>query len=134
MNCCVFYIKIKIGVIFTSILMENFYKLERTLESRLEEYKKINSLGCNKIPVICNVKFTDKKFYKFLVDKDSRLCDLIKIFKKTMKIKPKESLYFMCQDRKLINLQKLIHVVYYESKDPEDGLLYISVFKENTFG
>lgn len=117
-------------------MMENHYALEKSLEERIKERNKIKDL-CNKVPIICildkNIQ-TNKKYYKFLVNDDTNLSNLICIIRKKMNITPTEAIFFMSETGQVFNSRKSLYSIYHENQNIEDGFLYMFIYKENTFG
>lgn len=126
--------------------MNNYYKLVKTLDERKKQFKMIQDFSDDRVPLICNLSdkmlqydkegniITEKKFYKFLIEKENKLQEVLAILKRKMNLKEFEAIYFMNEKKELINIQKSMRLIYLENKDVDDELLYLYIFKENTFG
>ena len=114
-----------------------YYKKKFSLETRINESKKIKTIYPDRVPVLCfknpvskETPKIDKR--KYLVPRDLTMGQFVFIIRKRLKIKPEEALFFFIGND-LAPTSKLFTELYEQYQD-EDGFLYIQYTLENTFG
>ena len=105
------------------------YKATNSFESRLAQSSHVLGKYPDRKPLIV---FYNKEFQKFLVPNDLTLGSFIYLLRKRFNIRPDDAL-FLFVNNKLFPTSNYIGEIYYTDKDA-DGLLYINVSKEATFG
>ncbi len=117
----------------SSIISE--YKKKYTLEQRKSDREKIIKKSPNKIAIILENKIdkNNPNYEKLLCSSSISICDLLFVVRKRFKLEETAAVFFQCNNTLLVPTQNLSQV-YNNHKDEEDGLLYISLFKENVFG
>ena len=118
--------------------MKNKYKIEVSLEKRIEEASRIIRKYPNRIPVIVQSISKDLKLkrHKYLVCNDITFTQFILILRKNMEneLKPEDAVFFFTDKDTLINGSLTFLEIYNMYKDKEDAFLYIHINKEETFG
>jgi GABA(A) receptor-associated protein len=108
------------------------YKKLKNVDIRKCESSKLLKKYNNKIPIIINVSDIPITERKFLVPNDITIQDFIYILRKRIKLTPEQSIFIFINNN-LPPMNVLISEIYKNHCD-EDGFLYISLHKENTFG
>lgn len=118
---------------------ENFkFKLENPLHKRVENSKLLRCKYPDKLPIICEVGNIDKKSdlelnkNKFLVPKNITLGQFSYIIKQRTNLKSEEAIYIFVNNTLPPN-SMLMSNIYSIYKD-NDNFLYLTIFKEQTFG
>ena len=106
-----------------------------TLGERQKESARVREKYNNKIPVIIEaldntVTPIDKT--KFLVPSDMTMGQLLFVVRKRIKLNSVDALFLMVDNRFYPTGALLSHV--YENEKNEDGFLYVTYCRENTFG
>ena len=106
-----------------------------TLGERQKESARVREKYNNKIPVIIEaaddkVATIDKT--KFLVPSDMTMGQLLFVVRKRIKLNSSDALFLMI-DGKFYPTGSLLSQVYDNEKN-EDGFLYVTYCRENTFG
>src|SRR5579872_5444474 len=123
------------------------YRKKHTLKERQEESKRIRKKFPNRIPVLINKSIrkneshqekekskTTNQAKKYLVPGDFTMGQFSYVFRKKMKMKPEEAIYFYVSERwTMCPNSAIMSQMYKEYQDP-DGFLYLDWKKENTFG
>ena len=110
--------------------------LNKPLDERLTESKKIIDKYPNRVPVIvtknnkCKLKGIDKN--KYLVPNDMTIGQFVYTIRKRLELKPELALFFFINN-KVVATSSIILDIYNNEKS-EDGFLYIKYQDENTFG
>ena len=112
------------------------FKSKHSLDHRLSESMRIREKYPDRIPIICekinraDVPDIDKE--KYLVPNDLTVGQFIYVIRKRIKLPAEAAIYlFICGS--IPPTSSLISNLYEGFKD-EDGFLYVSYSKENTFG
>ena len=112
------------------------FKTKYSFEQRLFETTNIIKKYPDRVPLICekniNCKDLNLKKHKFLVPYDYTVGQFIFVVKNFTDCHPSESIYLFIKGTippTYINLGSI-----YESYKDDDGYLYITISKENTFG
>jgi GABA(A) receptor-associated protein len=112
------------------------FKLKHSFEHRLSESSRIRDKYPDRIPIICekinraNVPDIDKE--KYLVPNDLTVGQFIYVIRKRIKL-PAEAAIYLFLSGSIPPTSALISNLYESFKD-EDGFLYVTYSKENTFG
>ena len=90
----------------------------------------------NRVPVVVvckeNINITLERT-KFLVSSDSTIASFIILLRQYITLKKHEALFLIVNNTLVPNNSNLLSV-YNDHKSTDDGLLYIHIAKENTFG
>lgn len=114
------------------------YKKRFDLESRKKVCQDFLSKYPDRIPVIVlphkpNSMVITK--YKYLIPKDTILGNAVGTIRRNINtIESKHSIIIMCEDGTMPKMTSTMSEIYDKHKDKEDGLLYIIVTLETTFG
>jgi GABA(A) receptor-associated protein len=110
------------------------YRNKFTIEHRKKEVNMLLSKYPDRVPIyIENPKNeTIVSKHKFLVPADITFFNFISIVRKETIIKSYEGLYFFVSNN-LVPSNLLLSEIYNTYKD-EDGMLYLKIFKEASFG
>lgn len=110
------------------------YKNSKSIEQRTKETAQLLKKYPTKVPVYIEIPkndmFLEKR--KYLVDNDVNIMSLQILIRKSIKINSSEGIY-MLVNKQLIPANTELGLLYEKNKS-EDGLLYIHILKENTFG
>jgi hypothetical protein len=110
------------------------YKDKTSLEQRTAETLKLLRKYPDKVPVYIEIPnndmILDKR--KYLVDNNVTIMNLQVLIRKYVRLHSAESIY-MLVNKKLIPITISLGELYKTDKN-EDGLLYVQLLKENTFG
>lgn len=113
------------------------FKKQFSFDERKEESNKILIKYPDRRPVICEKLKTqkglpeiDKK--KYLVPFDLTVGQFIYVIRQRIKIKPEDSIFLFINNQ-IITGSSMMGVLYENYKE-NDGFLYITYAKENTFG
>jgi hypothetical protein len=122
--------------------MNSSYKKNNSLEKRKSEFVRVRSKYTDRIPVIVDsCKNLEKNFkkQKFLVSSDVSSSHLLCSIRSHIKLDSSVAI-FMFIDNNLVCSTKMMRQIYEEYnekhfKEPDyDGILYVYVTLENTFG
>lgn len=116
--------------------MINTYKKLKPLEERKHESNRLLQKYKVKIPLIVlidNKISAAKTYYKFLVSGDISMSDLQCIIRRKIKINHSEAIFCLTENNSLLQGSIFVYDVYRKYKDI-DGMLYIFITAENTFG
>ncbi|KAL4512361.1 hypothetical protein ABPG72_005363 [Tetrahymena utriculariae] len=116
------------------------FKEKFTLAERQKELEKQKSKYPNMIPVIVEinkkaktVKVLEKQ--KFLVSKDVKLHEFQQTVRKKLDITNEaDALFFFVGNKKIEKINRTMSEIYQESKDKDDGFLYITYSDQEVFG
>lgn len=86
----------------------------------------------DKIPVIIKSDITPN-LDKFLVSKNFTLAYIIYHYKNKYQISPNETIFAFI-NKKTVDINKEIYILYNQSKDNLDHCLHVNLYKESTFG
>lgn len=122
---------------------KNIFLRNMPFEERLEIVNKLKDKYPDKIPLMISDD-KSKKIVKFLVPPDLTLMNILMLLRRRVKLEPHESVYIFAnayknksdnkvKDLILCSTVESIASIYGRFKD-EDGMLYLSYCKENTFG
>ena len=124
------------------------FRKKYTIDKRKTECKRIREKNPNKIPIIIekheNCKNNDLilEKYKYLIDSDNTIGQILFIIRKHMKLPKEKALIFFIEELSLDEKQvkyvlplqsRLMDEVYNECAH-DDGFLYIVYTEENAFG
>jgi GABA(A) receptor-associated protein len=102
----------------------------------MADIKDINRKYPTRIPVIIrsNIKLAsaDGK-HKYLVPKALTVSQFVHVLRKRMELTPEEGIFVLSERSYLLPSQHTFESVYQIHKS-DDGMLYLTVTKENTFG
>jgi len=116
--------------------MQGSFKSEHKFEKRVELSGRLLKEYPDRIPVIVEAAhksdFTIMK-KKFLAPLDVSMGGFTNEIRKQIKISPTEAIFLFCDSGLLAPSSSTMGQVYEKCKD-DDGFLYISVARENTFG
>lgn len=115
----------------------NHYKETKSLEDRKKESIRICKKYKIKVPVIVILDKNlnkEKKYYKFVITSDISISSLYSIIRQRIHIDSKQSLFCLTEANTLLTGTMPMYEVYSRYKDKEDGMLYIYLNVENTFG
>lgn len=109
----------------------------KPLKQRSEEFKHIIEKYPDRIPVIINcnentVKELDLMKFKYLVPTDLTIGQFLFVIKKQCKLKESDGLYLFIKNS-IMPVCSILKDIYKKEKN-EDGFLYMTLEKENTFG
>jgi hypothetical protein len=104
------------------------------LEQRIKETTQLLKKYPHKIPVYIDIPKNDiiLEKRKYLVDNNISLMNLQVLLKKSINISSTEGVYMLI-NKQLMTGSTEIGTIYKNNKN-EDGMLYIQLLKENTFG
>ena len=112
------------------------YKEVRTLSERMTESAHIRKKYPDRIPVIIQRKPYSKaplvSKYKYLVNNDLTVSQLLYSIRSKIKLDVTQALFFFVEQTIPVSSHTMFHV-YHSHKDP-DGFLYLIYDTENTFG
>jgi GABA(A) receptor-associated protein len=122
---------------------KNVFLRNLSFEKRCEIVNNLREKYPDKIPIMISDD-KNKKTIKFLVPDEITLMNLLVLLRKRIKLESHESIYIFAniyknksdnkkKDLVLCCMVDSIASVYSKYKD-EDGMLYLSYSKENTFG
>lgn len=115
------------------------YKQAKSFEYRKKESSSMHKKYKNKLCVIveksesCSEDTPDIDKRKYLVPNDLTLGNFLQIIRKRLNMAPSESLILFIDKSHLYPVHEIMGNIYNEHVD-NDGFLYISYTKENTFG
>lgn len=116
------------------------FKEENSFEKRLNDSEKLLSKYPERVPIICGIRendldfFKDYKKIKYLVPRTITMGQFMYIIRQKIKLDRSEGLYiFTDNNNELCKLNLDVSVIYNEHKS-EDGFLYLTIARENTFG
>lgn len=88
----------------------------------------------NRVPVIFIPGETiGMKRTKFLIHSDYSIGQVMTKVKQNMDVKREEAIFILA-NKTLVPNSELLKRVWNEHKNPHDGILYLNLMKENTFG
>ena len=104
------------------------------LEQKIKETAQLLKKYPNKVPVYIEIPKNDMilEKRKYLVDNDVSIMNLQILIRKSIKINSSEAIYMLIR-KQLVPANTEIGSLY-ENNKSADGLLYIQLLKENTFG
>lgn len=115
------------------------YKLKRTLEERISDFKRITNKYKNRVPIIVikdknieNDTLNTLSKSKFLVPKDITFGQFIFLIRKQLELKP-ENAIFLIIDNKIPPVSNIMSQIQKEYAE-KDGFIYVKYSTENTFG
>jgi len=110
------------------------YKNKTSLEQRTIETTKLLKKYPDKIPVYIDIPKNDMVLEKrkYLVDSNVTVMNLQVLIRKSIKINSAEGIYMLINKHLIPSSTELGSL--YQTNKSEDGLLYIQLYKENTFG
>ena len=110
------------------------YKNNTSLEQRVRETTQLLKKYPNKVPVYIEIPNNDMVLEKkkYLVDYNVTIMNLQILLRKYIKVHSAEGIYMLI-NKQLITGNTELGTIY-ENNKSEDGLLYIQLLKENTFG
>jgi GABA(A) receptor-associated protein len=115
---------------------KQFEYKKKSFEYRIQKSKEELCKKPECIPIICENLSNNTTFKKinskYLVSKESKLCDFNFYIRKQLGLNSSENI-FLFVNKKIYLQNTLMKDIYDESKD-EDGFLYINYDIENTFG
>ena len=110
--------------------------IERSLEDRLKESTSVKSKYPERVPaILCigeNLNTNDFSKIKYLVPQDLTIGQFIFVIRKRCKLDPHDALFLSVNGTILANV-----TIIEDIKDKhigEDGFLYFTINRENTFG
>ena len=110
------------------------YKNSKSIEQRTKETAQLLKKYPTKVPVYIEIPkndmFLEKR--KYLVDNNVNIMHLQSLIRKSININSAEGIY-MLVNKQLIPTTTELGTLYHTNKS-DDGLLYIQLLKENTFG
>lgn len=111
------------------------YKEKYTFEERLERAQAMRQKYPNKLPIVLiPEKGISLKSTQFLVNSELTFAQFISMVRKTYAIELKSSDAIFCMINKVLPpSQAMLSTVYAEQREP-DGILYVHIKKESTFG
>lgn len=108
-----------------------------TLQQRIDEFKRIMRKFNDRIPIICEKNQLD--FYcpdidkhKYLVPQDITIGQFMFVIRKRINLNANDTL-FLFINNSIFSSNVTINSIYDANKN-EDGFLYITYSRENTFG
>lgn len=106
------------------------------MEERTTESNHIRTKYPDRIPIIIQRKPYSKappiSKYKYLVNNDMTIAQLLYSVRSKMKLEPQQSLFFFIGETIPVSSHSIFHI-YHSHKD-DDGFLYLTYDTENTFG
>jgi len=110
------------------------YKNSKSLDQRTKETAQLLKKYPLKVPVYIEIPKNDMilEKRKYLVDNDISIMNLQALIRKSININSSEAIYMLI-NKQLIPASTELGSLYETNKN-EDGLLYIQLLKENTFG
>ena len=105
-----------------------------SIEQRARETAQLLKKYPLKVPVYIEIPKNDMilEKRKYLVDNNVNIMHLQSLIRKSININSSEGIY-MLVNKQLIPITTELGILYENNKN-EDGLLYIQLLKENTFG
>ena len=110
--------------------------IKRSLEDRLKESSSVNSKYPERVPAILNIgenlntdNFTK---IKYLVPQDLTIGQFIFVIRKRCTLDPHDALFLSVNDTILASISTIEDIK--DEQISEDGFLYITINRENTFG
>lgn len=105
-----------------------------SIEQRARETVQLLKKYPNKVPVYIEIPKNDMilEKRKYLVDNNVNIMHLQSLIRKSININSAEGIY-MLVNKQLIPTTTELGTLYHTNKS-DDGLLYIQLLKENTFG
>lgn len=105
-----------------------------SLEQRMRETTQLLKKYPNKVPVYIEIPKNDMilEKRKYLVDNDVSIMNLQILIRKSIKLNSAEAIYMLINSQ-MIPISTELGTIY-ETNKSADGLLYIQLLKENTFG
>ncbi|EAR86305.1 autophagy protein Atg8 ubiquitin-like protein (macronuclear) [Tetrahymena thermophila SB210] len=116
------------------------FKEKFSLAERQKELEKQKSKYPNMIPVIVEINKKAKTVrvlekQKFLVSKDVKLHEFQQTVRKKLDITNEaDALFFFVGNKKIEKINRTMSEIYQESKDKDDGFLYITYSDQEVFG
>jgi GABA(A) receptor-associated protein len=117
--------------------MQSRYKMNHSLEQRMQEAEKVRERHPDRLPVICekvdgsNIPDIDKN--KFLVPSDLTVGQFVLVVRKRVMLEPEKAIFLFIDDKTIPSNAAMMSDLYQKHKD-EDGYLYVKYSGENTFG
>lgn len=114
------------------------FKKEYTFEQRKDDTDKVMQKYKNRVPVYLykgkfNRTMEEYEKKKFLVSEDMKFYVFTDTIRNTYKIDKNQSIYYMINDKVMIEMTSTLGMLYRRYKD-DDGYLYLSYYGENVFG
>ena len=114
------------------------FRTNVSLETRLQESRRIRDKYPDKIPIICEKRTGDHQIpqlikFKYLVPTDFTVGQFIYTIRRKIELPQEQALFVFLDNNTLPNSSQPLGLVYEQSKS-EDGFLYIIYAGENTFG
>jgi len=114
------------------------FKYKYPLFKRRDESKRLLTKYPDRIPIIVEINFRCKEFndishFKILIPNNFSVSHIIFHIRRKLQINPSESIYLFSEDNTMFSPSITVQEAYTTYKNI-DGLLYISVSKENVFG
>ena len=108
------------------------YKDSKTFSERKIDYNRLKAKYPLHVPVIIDKSEIKLKKYKFLIDNDMQMSHLIYAIRKQTELGPHEAMFIYVKNS-LVQTNQIIYNIWEEYHE-DDGFLYLTVSKENTFG
>ena len=108
------------------------YLNSKSFTERREDYLRIKSKYPDYIPIIINSTQIELRKHKFLISGDMQMGQLLYAIRKQTQLQPQEAI-FVYVNNTLVPINKMVHDLW-ENYHNEDGFIYLTICKENTFG
>ena len=118
--------------------MECEFKINNTLEKRINQFDKLKKEYPTKIPIIlekahtCTLNQIIKS--KYILSNDLTMAEFITIIKDKLELEPERALFFLAKGKYNISGNQLLGDIYERYKDKDDGFLYITYSEEVIYG
>ena len=118
--------------------MQFEFKNQLDLEKRKEQSHKIMSEYSDKIPVVLerakNCKINKIIKTKYILSKESNVCEFISVIRKKLELEPGKALFFLANGKFTLSGNEDMGQIYKKYKDDEDDFLYLAYSEEEVFG
>lgn len=111
------------------------FKKRYTFEQRSKEASKLMNKYADRVAVIVTTQdgMSPLEKRKYLVPRDNTLGQLMHVIRKHLKVQQKNALWFSTDSNYIPPMSQTMVQIHKEHVN-EDGLLYLKINEENTFG
>lgn len=138
------YLKISYYYINKMNTIKNKFLRDLPFEKRFETIKELKEKHPDRVPLMITDENKKNKPLKLLVPSDLTIMNVLVIIRRRIQLNQEEGIYLFADKYKnkndnkqkesvLCNSSETVSSIYYNCKD-DDGMLYMTYYKENVFG